>query len=513
MSDIIANNKRIAKNTLFLYFRMILVMGVTLYTSRIILESLGDSGYGLYSVIGGIVALFSIISGSLSSAISRFFTYELGTGNFDRLRLIFSSSVCIQILLSIGMILVFTPVSIWFINNKMNIPDGDYTSAYWVLGFSIVTFCVNLMSVPFNAAIVSHEEMSVFSYVSVIEVCLKLGISYLVTVFDDKRVIVYAALLLGVSVIVQTIYMLYCRRKFPECRISPRLNLRTLKEIGGFAGWNFIGVASGVLRNQGNNIILNLFYGTVVNAAYAIAMQVNNAVSQLSDNFMVSVNPQITKYCASQEINEMHKLIFRSSKLSFFLTWILVLPIIVNTPYILYLWLVDVPSNTAVFVQLIMICAASESVSKPLITAMLATGKIRNYQIVVGGLQMMNLPISYVILKIGGSAYWPLVVVLIISQLCLIARLYMLRGMINLKVWQFMRQVYFKDIAVVILSLLLPVIILIFLPNTESFGSFTFRTITYILWTSVVILFIGLTASERSFICDRLKSVIKKYKR
>lgn len=510
MTESSENNKRIAKNTLFLYFRMILVMGVTLYTSRVILESLGISSYGLYNVIGGVVALFAIISGSLSSAISRFLTYELGTGNKERLKAIFSSSVCIQLLLSGCIILLFTPICVWLISAKMNIPDEDYTSAYWVLTFSILTFCMNLVSVPYNAAIISHENMAIFSYVSIIEVSLKLGVAYLVSVFSENRVIVYAALLLFVSLIVQSIYMAYCRRNFEECRFSPRMDKKILEELGGFAGWNFIGAASGILRNQGNNVILNFFYGTVINAAYAIAMQVNNAVNQLADNFLVSVNPQITKYYATKEIGEMNRLVLRSAKLALFLTWIIAVLILVNAQYILRIWLVKVPSETVLFVQLIMVCALSESISKPLITAMLATGRIRNYQIIVGGLQMLNLPVSYVVLKFGGAAFWPLAINAIISQICLAARLIMLRKMISLSVRDYLKSVYFKAVLVLALSLVLPFAFKAYAGETNSLMSFTFQCVIYLIWTCLVIMSVGLNKNERTFIVDRLKAVTSK---
>jgi len=349
MNKVAENNRRIAKNTLFLYLRMILVMAVSLYTSRVILKALGVDDFGLYGVIGGIVALFSILSGSLTSAISRFLTYELGKGNSQRLKQIFSSSVFIQLMISLVVILALAPLGLWFINAKLNVPPDRYVAAYWVFGFSILTFCLHLLSVPYNAAIISHEKMAVFSYISLIEVSFKLLIAYCINLFAQNRLIIYAAMLFGVVLVIQLIYAGYCIRKFPECKLSLAYDRGLLKEIGSFAGWNFIGSAAGVLRNQGNNIILNLFYGTVANAAYSICMQVNNAVNQLADNFMVSVNPQITKYYAQSEIKEMNNLMFRSARMSFFLSWLLASVILLNTEYILNLWLVKIFVPNVIF--------------------------------------------------------------------------------------------------------------------------------------------------------------------
>lgn len=503
MEDSTTTNKRIAKNTIYLYVRMLLVMGVSLYTSRIILSALGFDDYGLYNVIGGFVSLFSVLSGSLSSAISRFITFELGTKNKERLCNIFSTSISIQLILCIIIITLCSTVGVWFIANKMKIPNGDYISAYCVFAFSIASFCLNLLNVPFNAAIIAHEKMSIFSYVSIVEVVLKLGVSFCIDLFSKYRLIAYASLLFIISLAIWLIYLCYCRKHFLECHTGPKFNRGLIKEMGSFAGWNFIGSSSAVLRDQGNNVILNLFFGAVVNAAYGISMQLRSAVSQLSNNFMVAVNPQITKLYASGDLTEMNKLVFRSSKLSFYLCWLVSIIILLNSSYILHLWLVDVPEYTTVLVNWTILFILSESVSSSLVTAMLATGDIRNYQIVVGSFQMLNLPLSYILLKMGYTPPITLIVAVIISQFCLSARLFMLRKMISIDSFKFLKDVYLRCVIVAIFSYIVSYIIKSNLPEM-SLGIFAFESIVAFSIALLSIYFGGLKKEERRFIFQQI---------
>lgn len=485
-------------------------MGVSLYTSRIILGALGFDDYGLYNVIGGFVTLFSVLSGSLSAAISRFITFELGTKNKVKLRNVFSTSISIQLILCIVIITLCSTVGVWFIANKMKIPNGDYNSAYWVFAFSIASFCLNLLNVPYNAAIIAHEKMSIFSYVTIIEVLLKLGVSYCINLFGEYRLIAYASMLFIISLTIWIIYIWYCRNQFSECQSGPRFNRGLIKEMGSFAGWNFIGSSSAVLRDQGNNVILNLFFGAVVNAAYGISMQVRSAVSQLSSNFMVAVNPQITKLYASGDLTEMNKLLFRSSKLSFYLCWLLSIVILLNSSYILHLWLVDVPEYTASLVNWTILFILSESVSSSLITAMLATGDIRNYQIVVGSFQMLNLPLTYLLLKMGYAPTIALIVAVIISQVCLTARLFMLKKMISIDSFKFIKEVYLRCLIVAIISYGISYIIKNNLPEM-SFGIFVLESILAFSIALIAIFFGGLKKEERGFVFHQIIDLKKKF--
>lgn len=509
MTDVSANNKRIAKNTLMLYVRMLLTMLVSLYTSRVVLNTLGVEDYGIYNVVGGVVTMFSVLSGSLSSAISRFITVELAKGDSDSLRKTFSASVTIQILLSLLIVILIESVGVWFLNAKMVIPDNRLSAANWVLQFSIITFVINLISVPYNATIIAHERMSAFAYISILEVACKLGIAYLITISPIDKLVFYAILMCAVALVVRIVYGVYCSRHFNECKYSILFDKVLLKKMFSFAGWNFIGASSAVLRDQGGNIVINLFAGPAVNAARGIAMQVNSAVTAFANNFMTAMNPQITKSYTTGDREYMMSLIFRGARFSFYMLLFLSLPILINTHYILTIWLGNVPKHTTLFVQLSLIFAMSESISSPLITAMLATGKIRNYQIVVGGLQMMNLPISYVLLRVGMIPETVLFVAIAISQVCLAARLYMLRGMIGLSVKEYLRKVYLNVLSVSVLSVVLPLCISYYL--SENFFNFIILCVITVLSTVSVIFYVGCTNNERKFIISKSVLVIKKF--
>lgn len=508
MTDTAANNKRIAKNTLMLYFRMLFTMAVSLFTSRVVLNTLGVEDYGIYNVVGGVVSMFSIISGSLSAAISRFITVELAKGDADKLRKTFSASVTIQLLLSLIIVVLIESIGVWFLNAKMVIPAERMNAANWVLQFSIVTFVINLISVPYNATIIAHEKMSAFAYISILEVVCKLIIVYLLKISPIDRLVFYAILMCAVSVIIRLVYGYYCNRHFAECKFSFRFDKDLLKRMFSFAGWNFIGASSAVLRDQGGNIIINLFGGPAVNAARGIAMQVNHAIVGFSNNFMTALNPQITKSYASGEQDYMMKLIFRGARFSFYMLLFLSLPVLANTHYILSLWLGMVPDHSVLFVRLALIFAMSESISSPLVTAMLATGKIRNYQIVVGGLQMLNLPISYVLLRIGCIPETVMMVAIGLSQCCLAARLVMLRTMIGLSARKYLREVYLNVILVTTAAAVLPILTSVILE--ESFLNFVIIVLISLITAAISIFYIGFNKNERDFAVTKFKYAIHK---
>lgn len=506
MLDATTNNKRIAKNTLLLYFRMLLMMIVSLYTSRIVLNALGVEDFGIYNVVGGVVAMFTIISGSLSAAISRFITFELGRGDSKNLKKIFSAAVTIQLFLSLLIVILIESVGVWFLNTKMTIPTDRLIAANWVLQFSIITFVVNLISVPYNAMIIAHERMSAFAYISIFEAVGRLTIAFLIVVSPIDRLVFYAILMCVVAVIVRILYGRYCNKHFSECTYKFHWDEKILKSMFGFAGWNFIGAASSVLRDQGGNIVINLFAGPTVNAARGISVQVNNAITGFVQNFMTALNPQITKSYASGNENYMLTLIYQGARLSFYMLLFLSLPVLINTHYILGLWLKIVPEHAVHFVQLTLLFAMSESISNPLITAMLATGNIRNYQIVVGGLQMLNLPISYYLLRMGCIPETVMIVAICISQCCLAARLFMLRNMIGLSVKTYLKKVYGNVVLVTISSSILPLV----LTNCmeESFFKFILLSFISAICTGFAIYYVGCNKTERHFVTEKFHKII-----
>lgn len=508
MTDTSVNNKRIAKNTLLLYFRMLFMMAVSLYTSRVVLNALGVEDFGIYNVVGGVVAMFSMLSGSLSAAITRFITYELGVGNRENLKKIFSSAVTIQIGLAILIVLLAEAVGVWFLNVKMNIPEARMTAANWVFQFSILTFAINLISVPYNASIIAHERMSAFAYISILEAVGKLTIAFLIIVSPMDKLVFYAILMCAVALIVRFAYGVYCKRHFEECTYRFIFDKDLLKRMFGFAGWNFIGATSAVLRDQGGNVVINLFCGPAANAARGIAFQVNNAISGFVTNFMTALNPQITKSYAAGDRDYMMTLIFQGARLSFYMLLLLSLPVLVNTHYILGIWLKIVPDHAVLFVQLVLVFAMSESISHPLITAMLATGKIRNYQLVVGGLQLMNLPISYILLRMGMFPETVIVVAIVISQCCLAARLVMLRGMIGLSVRKYMTKVYINVLVVTGIAAIIPFLLAIKLE--ESFLNFVLLCLISLICTGIAIYYVGCNRVERQFILNKLNTIKNK---
>lgn len=486
-----------------LYFRMLLMMGVMLYTSRVVLSALGVEDYGIYNVVGGIVTMFTMLSGSLSSAISRFVTFELGRKNQERLNAIFSTSVIIQITIGVIIVILVETFGVWFLNNQLVIPPERLTAANWVLQLSLITLVINLISIPYNATIIAHERMSAFAYISILEAFITLGVAYLITIAPIDKLVFYALLMTTVALIVRFTYSAYCRRNFEEAKFRWIFDKELLKEMFSFAGWNYIGNVSWVLRDQGNNMLLNILGGgPAVNAARGISTQVNRAVCQFSSNFMMALNPQITKSYASDNIDYMSTLVIQGARLSFYLLLFLSMPVLFNTNYILTLWLKNVPDHTVLFVQLALCFSMLDSISTPLITAMLATGNVKKYQIVVGGLHLLNVPISYLMLKIGLFPEVVIIVAMFVSVCCLAARLYLIRGMMKFSARKFIKSVLFNVIIVSAISSIAPFIAVQYLG--ENFIDFILISIVAVLSSTVTIYFIGCNATERLFIKEKV---------
>ena len=495
---------KIARNTLMLYVRMLVLMLVGLYTSRVVLGALGEDDFGVYNVVGGVVSMFTIISGALNSAVSRFITFEMGKGADAQLNKVYSTAVTIQLILAAVVVLLAEPLGLWFIDNKMTIDPSRIPAARWVLHFSLLAFVINLMSVPQMASITAHEHMSAYAYIGILDGILRLGVAFLILHSPIDRLIYYAALMAGVVLIVRLAYGLYCRLHFEECRYRPVFDRPLIKEMFSFAGWNFIGVTSGVLRDHGGNILVNLFSGPAVNAARGVAVQLNGAVQGFVTNFMTAVNPQITKSYAAGEKEYMFSLVRRSSRMSFFLLFLIALPVIFNADYLLSIWLKEVPEHSSLFVQLFLIFALSESLSNPMITAMLATGNIRNYQLVVGGIQLLNLPVSYVCLRMGAIPEVTVIVAIIISQICMWARLLMLSKATGFPVLPFLEEVYFSVLFKVVCgSLVVPLILEAAKP--AGFVGFLISASVCVLWSMLVIMTLGLHSDERKWLVNKIK--------
>lgn len=509
MSKAIENNKRIAKNTLLLYVRMLFMMIVSLYTSRIVLSALGVEDYGLYNVVGGLVVMFNLLSGSLSAAISRFITYELGKGDKQKLSLIFSSAMTIQIILVMIIVLLAETIGLWFLNTQMNIAEQRMEASNWVFQFSLLAFIINLISIPYNAVIIAHERMSAFAYISIVETMGKLFIAYLILISPIDKLIFYSMLICAISCIIRYIYGRYSKKHFEECRrYKFSYDKKLLNNMFCFAGWNFIGSSSSLLRDQGINILINLFCGTTVNAARGIAIQVNTAITSFIGNFMTAVNPQITKSYAENNRSYMNLLVYQSTRYSYYLLLLLSLPIFFNTEYILQLWLKTVPKYTVEFIQLFLILSMTDCLYRPLLTAHLATGNIKCLQIVVGGINLLNLPISFICLKQGMPPYVTLLIAIFLSLFCLFIRFYLYKKIEQFSIRDFCKKVLFNITSVSIASAILPFLFKPLINN--DFTGFVLLTALCILNGIGIILLIGLNKNERLFLRKKAKTIIFK---
>lgn len=508
MTDVSQNNKRIAKNTIILYIRMIVMMAISFYTTRVILNALGVDDYGINNVVGSLVSMFSLISSSLSGSTSRFITFELGTGNKEKLRKTFITSVNINIILSIIVAIAIETIGVWFLNNKMVIPPDRLYAANWVLQCSVVSFVIGLLSVPYNASIIAHEKMSAFAYMTIFDAVAKLCIALAIDYYSGDRLILYAIIGLVPTIISQIIYYIYCKRNFEECRYKILWDNKLFKEIGSFALWTYIGCTAGLMKDQGVNIAINLFCGPAVNAARGIAMQINGIISRFISNFTIALNPQIIKEYAANNLQRMYKLIFTGTRFSYYLFMFLSIPVFLEIETILQIWLGEIPAGTILFARLVLILSLSDIISQSLIVAQSASGKIRNYQIVVGGILLLNFPISYYLLSKNIFPEVTIIVAIVISQICLLTRLLFLRRMISLSIREFTKKVYINVLIVTISSFIPPYIAYCSIDNAlyRCIGVFIISVIS----STTIIYLVGCNKQERILIIDNIKKIINK---
>lgn len=502
MTDTQANNKRIAKNTLLLYARMMFIMCIQLFTSRVVLNTLGVVDYGIYNVVGGIVSMFTFLNGAMSTSTQRYITYNLGKGNMANLKTVFTTSVQIHALISIIVVILAETIGIWFLYNKMIIPADRLNVAFWVFQLSILTAVVTIMSVPYNSDIIAHEKMSAFAYISVIEVTLKLLVVYLLYIGNFDKLLLYAVLLACIQLLIRWIYTCYCNRHFEESKLVRIWNKKLFKEMGCFAGWNMWGNLAGTLFDQGINMLLNVFFGPAINAARAVAVQVNGAIMQFSSNFLVAVNPQITKTYAQGDLREMHKLIFRASKFAFMLLFILSLPVVMEINTILNVWLKNPPQWTGIFVCVILCAAIVDAVARPFMTAAAATGDVKVYQSVVGGILLAIVPIAYIVLKLGGNPVSVFIVHLSVAIVAFVVRLFIIRPMIKLSILEYLKKAMLPIFLVLLSGTIVPLLLRLSLSDSLINAGIVI-TVSVISASTAAYIF-GLTSHERAFINSKM---------
>ncbi|TBO43322.1 oligosaccharide flippase family protein [Pedobacter kyonggii] len=505
----IGDNKRIAKNTMMLYFRMLLTMGVSLYTSRVVLNTLGVSDYGIYNLAGGVTAMFAFLNSSMSGATSRFLTFELGLNDVAKLKKTFSAALTIHLLIAAAIFFLGETVGLWFLENKLIIPVDRMSTARWVYQLSILSTMVTITQVPYNATIIAHERMNVYAYVEILNCFLKLGIVYLLVIGHFDKLLLYAVLVLCISIIIALIYRIYCVKNFPESKYKWGWDKEIIYPMLSFSGWNMYGTMAYTVKTQGVNILLNLFFGVIVNAAYGVATQAQNAVQSFSNNFLTAVNPQIVKHYAQGEIEKMQNLVINASKLSFLLLFLISFPLIVENHFILNLWLKKVPDYAVDFCRLNLISGLMTGMFTVLTYAIFATGKIKSFSIISGTIYVMVLPISYFLLKNGFSPIIPFIINIVLLFIGYMNNIRILNKLIpKFSISKFFINVVFSCIVTITLASLLPMYFHFSL--NEGWVRLILVGVTSVLSTLLFGYFIVLDADMRSKLTNMFLSRIKK---
>ena len=498
-----SSTRRIAKNTLMLYFRQILIMLVSLYTVRIVLNILGVEDYGIYNVVAGVVTMFSFLSGAMATASQRYFAFEMGKGNEDGLQKIFSVTMTIYVLLALIIALLAETVGLWFVNTKLVIPTERMVAVRWIYQFAILSFMVTLLTTPYMASIIVHENMNVYAYVSIVEAALKLGIVFLLQALPYDKLIVYGGLLLIVACINTGLYKGYCKKHYSECRFYLVWDKILFKEMVSYSGWNLFGASVGVVKNQIINVLLNIFFGPLVNAARGISSQVNSAVVSFSQNFSTAMRPQIIKNYASENYKETIQLVFRGCKGTFFLMYLFSLPLMIEMPYVLKLWLKEPPEMAVLFTRLALLDALIDSISYPIMTLAQATGRIRLYQGIVGGIQLLNLPISFYALFLGAQAYSVMVIAVIVTIITFFVRLLILKRLIYFPMKLFLRRVVWSVLIIALLSSVLPIVINRYLK--VGFARLVLISVFSCISVGILVFFLALSSNDRKLMIIELR--------
>lgn len=501
MSDNSANNKRIAKNTLFLYMRMILILIIKLYTSRIILNILGVTDYGIYNLVAGIIVLFSFLNSAMNGASQRFFNIAMGKKDEILLKKYFINSFNAHILIGVFSILFAESIGLFILNKYLNIPPERFNAALFAYHIAIGTSFLNIIRTPFNAIILAHEKMSFYAYTSILEVALSLGVVFILPLLPFDQLKTYSILIAIVTIILLLIYFIYCTKKYTETRLHLSYSKETIKEIFSFSIWSTLSSFANIASRQGLNMILNIFNGVTINAATGIMTQVSTAIYSFIQNFLVAVNPQLIKNYASNDWEYLKKLFYSSSKFAYYLMFLLSLPIILCMDEILKLWLVNVPTHTAIFCILSLAALQLNTLGGPIWTTIQASGKIQKYQIFIFISTLLNIPIYYILQKIGLEPEYCLILPIITNLLVVIYGLHICILQISIKAFEYFQKVTIPIIVTTIIGSIVPVIATIFLESQLSDILFIcIICFISIVSTSLTIIICGLNSSEKKLI-------------
>lgn len=499
----VVDSRRLAKNAVYLYARTFVIMLVTLYTSRTVLQVLGESDYGVYNVVGGITLMFTFVTAALTSATQRFLNYEIGKGNKKTVTDVFCMSMNIFVIFAVVVVVLGETIGIWFLNTKLNIPEDRMTAARFVYQFSILTSIITLIRIPYNASIIAYEKMSFYAYISIAEALLKLGMVYVLLTSDIDSLILYSILLVVVALIIFFGYFIYSVKKFDTCKYELYWDEKTSKQLLSFSSWSILGSIAHLAANQGVCFVLNIFCGVVINAALGIANQVFIAVISFVSGFQTAFNPQLVKSYASGNRGDFYQLIYRSSRLSFFLMLIPAIPLFFWCKEILHLWLTNVPDFTVEFTQMTILYGMIDSLSNPLWTSIQATGKVKFYQSWVSIVILLNLPIAYVLLNMGFSPVLVLISKVFINVCLYLGRLFHLSALTGLSLIRYLKEVSIKLVFVFGLSLIYPVV-------SNNHSCYVMQIIISIIVSSLIVCFFGLSKQERIFLKCAIKAKLKK---
>jgi O-antigen/teichoic acid export membrane protein len=498
------NNKRIAKNTIFLYFRTLLTMIVSLFTSRVILNTLGIVDYGLNNVVAGVITLFSFLNGALGASTSRFLTFELGRNDTDKLRKVFRTAFNLHAVLAIIVVIFCETAGLWIVNHVLVIPSERLFACNIIYQYVVVSALLSITQVPMNAQIISHERMSVYAYMGISDAVLKLAVAYLIIISAFDKLVTLGTLNLCISLGMYVFYNIYCKKHFVEYNFGFKTDKRLLREMTGFSVWSLFGHLQVMLKNQGINILINIFFGPAVNAANAIAYQVNNAITSFANNFTTALVPPMIKSYAANEMNEMKNLIFKGARFSFFLLLFFSIPAILETKIILHLWLKNVPEYSIILTRLIIVFILIESYAFTVWTTVNATGKIRNYHLIMAGIFSLNLPISYLSYKLGADPSAALIVSDILCIAVIPVRLFFLKKAINISIFEYVKKVFGINCVVFAASMILPLSVHLYMPY--SIDRFLIVSFASILSSIVAVYLLGLTNGEKKYITNLLKN-------
>ncbi|MDH6312737.1 O-antigen/teichoic acid export membrane protein [Parabacteroides sp. PFB2-10] len=506
------NYNKIAKNTRFLFFRLIIVTLISLYTSRILLRELGVEAFGLYGLIGGVVAMFGSLRGLFASSIQRFLNFEIGKGNNEEvLQKIFSLGVSIQFLLSIFLVIICEIVGLWLIHNKLIIDPDKITAALWVFHLSILSTVVVMMTIPYDAILIARERMDIFAYLSILDSCLKLGIIFLLPFFGEDKLIVYAVLVFFVSLTIRLINCLYCKSHFKEASYRFTKDRLLFKELSVFAGWNFMGNTVFSLTNEGVNILLNLFGGTALNAARTIAYQVRYVVTNFLSNIQTSSNPQIVHLYAQNKKVESFNLAFLSSKFCFFLSLFVVLPVFVYTNEVLDIWLEEIPTNSVSFVRLILLFLLVRVFHMSFDSLFKAAGKMKMYQMSESVILSLVLPVSYALLKSGRQVEIVFVIMIVVEVVNLFVLLLLSSKMIGVSIMLYLKKVVFPSFLVFLFSFF-PVYLIFYNRDISSIPQLILNIVVICGIVLICVFLLGSTADEKKYIKNYLSTMLNKIK-